>query len=258
MRRFLHPDPNEDAYVLHHGRTMHGLQFASAARQRLPTGYYRPETGIGRAVRSHPRLGSGLRLGVIGLGIGSLAAYGQPGDAIRFYEINPAVIDVAQGRHGYFSMLAASRAQVTVVPGDARLVLEREAERGERQDFDILAVDAFNSDAIPVHLVTREALELYLLHLRDADSLLAFHITNRSVDLGPVLARLAEAEGLHAVRIHSADVGPLEPGSAWVLMCRAEAPLRRPEIAGVAMALPTGSAPLWTDDYSNVAPLLHH
>jgi hypothetical protein len=162
-------DPERAAYVLRHGRVIHGIQFRAADKGHLPTSYYGPASGIGLAIVRNPRR-SGLegartlRIGGVGLGAGTIAAYGEPGDSIRFYEINPEVIRIATSG-AYFTYLKDSRAQVEVIPGDARLSLERELDRGEPQKFDVLAIDAFSGDAIPVHLLTVEAFQTYLKHL---------------------------------------------------------------------------------------------
>ncbi len=128
---------------------------------------------------------------MIGLGIGTLSAYAQSGDNFRYYELNDAVTRLAEGENGYFNFLELSPAPVTVIPGDGRISLERELEAGEAQKFDICVIDAFNSDAIPMHLLTTQAVELYLAHLRDEHSILAVQMSNRNVNLVPVVAALA-------------------------------------------------------------------
>ena len=127
-----------------------------------------------------------LRVGAIGLGAGTIAAYGEPGDYIRFYEINPAVTEIATDENGYFTYLRDSRARIEVVPGDARLSMERELANGNPQAFDVLVLDAFAGDAIPVHLLTIEAFAIYLREL-NADGVIAIHVTNRYLDLRPVI-----------------------------------------------------------------------
>jgi spermidine synthase len=196
-----------------------------------------------------------LRIGAVGLGVGTIAVYAQPGDSVRFYEINPDVIRFA-GR--YFSYLSQCKGTVEVVPGDARLSLERELEQGERQRFDVLVVDAFSSDAIPLHLLTSEAFSLYLKHLSPDGGIIAIHVTNRSLDLEPVVARQAEHFGLHSAFIHSEARGTSIMDSDWILLSYSPAILTTREIASAARPLTKpDDFPLWTDQYSNLFSVLH-
>ena len=163
-------EPGDDSHLrrLVHGTIMHGEQYMSEARRRTPTTYYTETSGIAAAIRAkqdHP-----VRVGVIGLGTGTIAAYGRPGDVYRFYDIDANVIRIAREQ---FTFLADSRAQVETALGDARLTLEREPPQG----FDVLGVDAFSSDAIPVHLITREALQTYLRHMKPG-GIVAFHVSS--------------------------------------------------------------------------------
>ncbi|MBI4484514.1 MAG: fused MFS/spermidine synthase, partial [Acidobacteria bacterium] len=182
-----------------HGRIVHGAQFLDPSRRREPTAYYRWPSGIAVAIQRHPNRASGssLRIGVIGLGVGTLAAWGADGDRIRFYEINPDVIDMARR---YFTFLTDTPAAVDVVTGDGRLALEREANAGQIGDFDLLVADAFSADAIPVHLLTREAAALYWRRLRD-DGVLVFNVTNRYLDVAPVVRGLAREFGKDVVEV---------------------------------------------------------
>lgn len=228
---------------LMHGVIMHGKQYLDPARKHLATTYYGETSGIGRTLASLE--GRPRRVGVIGLGTGTIAVYGRPGDVFRFYDINPLVIDIAKTQ---FTYLRDSRARIETILGDARLMLEREPPQG----YDVLAVDAFSSDAIPVHLITREALAVYLRHLKP-EGVIAFHVTNRYLELAPVVRRLAEPFGLHAILV--SDEGAAEEGAAsdWVLLSRSRAPLEAPLLAGAAEEIesPPGEAP-WTDDYNNL------
>jgi spermidine synthase len=192
-----------------------------------------------------------MHVGVIGLGTGTLAAYGRKGDRYRFYDINPRVVDIAVRE---FTYLADSDAQVRVVLGDARLSLEREPP----QQFDVLAVDAFSSDAIPVHLITKEALGLYLRHMK-ADGIVAFHVSNRFLDLVPVVARLARENQAYAVAVfQSADENESRTQSDWVLVSRDPKALEAREIeeAGAEPAEDREELRTWTDDYSNLVQIL--
>lgn len=244
-------------YALVHGLTIHGFQYTDEAKRDLPTAYY-GETGGGRlALFGHPRRGQGMRVGVLGLGIGTLAAYGQPGDVYRFYEINPQVIALAEGQDSYFSYLADSQAHIEVVLGDARLSLESELAQGHPQAYDVLALDVFSSDSIPVHLLDREAFALYLQHLASG-GILAVHISNRHLDLLPVVWTLADHFDLARVVIY--DAGNYESvfPSLWVLLAREPASLDAPAINARAQNMDgyISNIRLWTDDYSNLFQIL--
>jgi len=161
-------EPTEHHFLLQHGRITHGLQFADRQQAAWPTTYYGEQSGIGLAVQALPPWPR--RIGVVGLGAGTVAAYAQAGDYVRMYEINPEVKRLATTR---FTYLSNCLGRVEVVLGDARLSLEREPP----QEFDLLVLDAFSSDAIPVHLLTREAFGLYERHLRPG-GMIAAHISN--------------------------------------------------------------------------------
>ncbi|MGE5170870.1 MAG: spermidine synthase [Rudaea sp.] len=238
-----------DGVTLHrslvHGTIMHGVQYLAPNFRDLPTSYYTTSSGIGRLMETlHPRKDP-LRVGVIGLGTGTLASYGTPGDLYRFYDINPEVIRLARTE---FSYLADSEARIETPLGDARLTLEREAPA----ELDVLAVDAFSSDAIPVHLITSEALGLYLEHVKP-DGVVAFHVTNRYLDLVPVVGALAAAHHVEAVWIHDDGDNALANRSDWVLVSRNAALLASPRIADAATPIPQHPEwRLWTDDFNNL------
>jgi SAM-dependent methyltransferase len=246
--------PGEDSHLrrLVHGTIMHGEQYLSEARRRTPTTYYTESSGIAAAIRA--RQDHAVRVGVIGLGTGTIAAYGRPGDVYRFYDIDANVIRIAREE---FTFLGDSRARVETALGDARLTLEREPPQG----FDVLAVDAFSSDAIPVHLITREALQTYLRHMKP-DGIVAFHVSNRFLDLIPVVARLARELNLNAALIaddpDDEDDTSLKSRSDWVLVSRDAAALKAPAIveAGAAPAEDRPGWRTWTDDYSNLIQIL--
>ncbi|MCI0356004.1 MAG: fused MFS/spermidine synthase, partial [Acidobacteria bacterium] len=255
-------NPVRHTYTLTHGRTTHGVQLRDLAYQQKATTYYDVRSGVGTALIYHPnRLtqpGPGsLRAGFIGLGAGTLAVYGLPGDHFRFYEIDPAVIGYASGQNALFTYLRDSKAKAEIIPGDARLSLEREAARGDLQQFDVLAVDAFTSDAIPVHLLTREAFELYLRHLHEPNGILAVHVSNKTLDLAPVVARLADDLGLAAVQVNAKARAPVVYESDWVLLTRSRSLFRAPEIASVSHPVRRDrTIGLWTDDYSNIVSVI--
>ncbi|HCF56827.1 MAG TPA: ferrichrome ABC transporter permease [Myxococcales bacterium] len=243
-------------FELRHGPVVHGLQFAEGPRRALATTYYGPDSGVGLALRRHPRRleGAPLRVGVVGLGVGTLAAYGRPGDRFRFYEINPEVIRLARGDGGFFGFLAESAATIEVVEGDARISLERELRAGEEADLDLLVLDAFSSDSIPVHLLTREALASYLARLAPG-GVIAVHVSNLFLDLSPVVARLAAAFGLSVAIVESnpppsADEAEAQFSSEWMLLSRS--PLSEPELAAASRPARERPGRGWTDDFSNL------
>jgi SAM-dependent methyltransferase len=234
---------------LTHGTINHGEEFLDPGRHMQPTTYYGYKTGIGLAIMEAQRR-LGLRVGVIGLGTGTIAAYGRPGDVYRFYEINPVVIEIARTQ---FRFLPDSKAKVDVVLGDARLSLEREAP----QNYDILAVDAFSSDSIPVHLLTRESFALYFRHLQPG-GVLAVHVSNKHLALGPVVDIAAHAFGKHDVLIDTDDEEDTAVfGATWVLVSAREQVFNYPFIfkAGTPIESNPGLR-MWTDDYSNLFQIL--
>lgn len=248
--------PAGDFLFLRDHMTSHGMQFTDPALARVPTGYYGLSSGISMLFREHPS--RPIRVGVAGLGIGTLAAYSRPGDYFRFYEINPDVIRLAQGSGAYFTFLRDSPGAVEVVLGDARLSLEREAARGEAQKFDVLVLDAFSGDAVPVHLLTREAFMLYRKHLRSEDSIIAVHITNRNLDLAPVVAGIARELRLSSVRIYRPWLGSSYSAQTdWVFLSENPASLRLPGFvqAGRSVSV-SNESQIWTDDYSNLLQYL--
>jgi hypothetical protein len=247
----------EAAFLLVHGVVVHGVQYRDPARRLEPTGYYSQESGAGLAILHHPRRAEGLRVGLAGLGIGTLAAFGQPADVYRFYEINPDVTRLAEGEGGYFDYLQESPAVVEIVHGDARIAMEAELAAGEPQDFDVLVLDAFSSDAIPVHLLTQEAFEVYLKHLRPG-GVIAVHISSLHVDLQPVLAQVAEHFGLNAILVDSEGDGMAILAARWALLTADDAFLVIPAIAARGQSLNSdgNQVRLWTDNYSNLFQIL--
>lgn len=230
--------------VLRNGNIVHGREFLARERASQPTSYYGPRSGLGLALAELSATGP-IKVGVVGLGVGTIAAYGREGDAYRFYEINPAVRDIATT---YFQYLAHCRAGWRIVIGDARLSLEHE----KPQNFDLIAVDAFNSDSIPVHLLTREAFALYWRHLKPG-GVLAVHVSNKYIDLAPVVALAARQDGKTARRI--TDPGQNENAvdqSTWVLVSADPAVFTRPALKNAQPVAIPASLKLWTDDYSNI------
>lgn len=243
--------------VLVHGQTSHGYQILNEPRK--PTLYYGHHSGLGRLMGARPDC-NGLcqkRYGVIGLGVGAISAYGRPGETFRYYEINPQVISYSAGANPYFTFVRDSAAKIEVVPGDARLSLERELKEHGSNRFDMLIVDAFNSDSIPVHLLTREMFSTYLAHLRSPDSVLVFHVSNRALNLHPVLAGLAAENHLACVRVHRDTSMEVEELSDWVMMSRNPKALDVAGFKGHIAPMPPANASVhWTDDYSNLFRLI--
>jgi hypothetical protein len=234
--------------ALHNGGIVHGLQYLDPERRRLPLSYYGPHSGFARAM-DQLRADRPRRIGVVGLGTGAIATWGRWGDSIRYYEIDEQVEALARK---YFTYLADSPARCTVVIGDARLSLERELAAGAAQRVDLLTLDAFSGDAIPMHLLTREAFEIYLGHLNDA-GILAVHITNRHVDLYPPMCELARHFGLRMVR-YSTESQDGEYSSDWLLMSR-----RALDTAGAVpepIGAPAKGFPLWTDEHASLLPIM--
>ncbi|MFP5234524.1 MAG: fused MFS/spermidine synthase [Acidobacteriota bacterium] len=247
--------PGFTTRTLLNGSIQHGTQiFGTDAMRRTPTTYYAPDSGVGYALRDcclnpdgaiRPR-----NIGVIGLGAGTIAAYGTPADHIRFYEINPADIPIARN---VFTYIRDSGSHVEIIPGDGRVSLSRESP----QHFDVLVVDAFTGDAIPLHLLTREALALYRRHLAPG-GIIAFHISNQYVDLESPIARLASAAGMQARHVNSlSNDARGEFVSNWILVTDNAAFFLQPDL--VAHAFYPDKNPrlrLWTDDYSALLPFV--
>lgn len=224
------------------GTIEHGIQFLSGGRRLEATTYYARNSGVGLAIKATEQQGP-VKVGVIGLGAGTIAAYGRPGDEYTFYEINPLVVELANNE---FSFLRQSKAQVNVVLGDARLSLEKEP----LHQFDVLAVDAFSSDAIPIHLLTREAFQLYARQTKSS-GIIAVHVSNKYLDLEPVVAAAATTLGRRAVLIDSPpDEAQEIYRASWVLV-GGDSVLNRPEFPSWWSVKGT-SKDLWTDDYSSV------
>jgi spermidine synthase len=254
-------NPESHYYMLRHGQIIHGEQYSAADKRREPTTYYGRDSAIGLTLLNHPRRFARnpgdrtLRVGAIGLGVGTIADYGLPGDYFRFYEINPAVTKIATGENGYFTYLRDSRARIDIVPGDARLSMERELGNGNPQSFDVLVLDAFSGDAIPVHLLTIEAFEVYLRELTP-DGILTIHVTNRYIDLQPVIEEVARHFGLTSGRVHQSS-GPLVKPSDWIVLARNNSVLGQAAFTGRVRSLASRrKVRLWTDDYSNLFQIL--
>ncbi len=242
--------PESHHLVFQHGRITHGLQFVDPVQATWATTYYGQETGVGVGMRSLPE--RPRRIGVVGLGAGTMAAYGRASDSLRFYEINPKVVELAQGQFSYLSNCAS---RVEIALGDARLSLEREAP----QNFDLLALDAFSSDSIPVHLLTTEAFGLYQRHLR-TNGVLAINISNHYLDLEPVVLKLARRFDYHLAKIdyEERDDAWWVYSSTWMLLSRNRALLESPLVSEASCPLRTNrtNVPIWTDDFASLFQIL--
>ncbi len=253
--------------ILFHGQINHGAQFLHPDQRNRIGSYFSAGSGLGGAFLHHPKrlarsdgraLGEkevALRVGVVGLGIGAVSQWGLPGDSFRFYEINPEVATVA---NEYFTLLQDSKAEVEVVMGDGRISLERELREQGSMKFDILVIDAFTGDAIPVHLLTREALELYLNHLSD-DGILALQITNRHLNFMPVVYGLAMTLDVPAIMVNESE-RPEDyiMRSRWVLLTKNTSFLRNLYLSKSLTPWPADIRDdiIWTDDYSSLFELL--
>ncbi len=245
-------DPEQHEFRLWHGAITHGEQFVAAQKRRIPTTYYGYRSGAGRAIEYLQTERPQMRVGLVGLGVGTLAAYARQGDSYRFYEINPEVARLAEK---YFYYLADARqrgASTEIVLGDARLSLEREPP----QQLDMLVLDAFSGDSIPTHLLTREAFQIFRKHLAPG-GVIAVHTTNRHLYLVPVVRGVATDAGLKVARVYTVrDDASHVLGNDWVLLTENE---------GLLSAIPSipppevhddFSVPVWTDHYSNLFQIL--
>jgi hypothetical protein len=252
-------EPEGHYFLLQHGRITHGIQFVDPVRAKWPTTYYTEGSGIALGMRALPN--AARRIGVVGLGTGSMAVFGRAGDYLRIYDINSDVQRLATSR---FTYLSNCPARVEIALGDARLSLEREPPQG----FDLLALDAFSSDAIPVHLLTKEALEVYGRHLK-TNGIIAVHISNHYLNLEPVVANLARhfdyklASISHDEPDSETDDEDWEGAwwdyaSTWILLTRSAEIIQSPAISHAASAVKTNAVqiPLWTDDFASVFQIL--
>lgn len=237
------------------GRILHGAQFLDPERKKIAPSYYAEGSGVELAIRQHARrLGAQpMRIGAVGLGAGTIAAWGEAGDSMRFFEINPAAETYARR---YFTFLSDSRATVDVAIGDARLSLERELRDGiAGRTYDVLAIDAFTGDAIPVHLLTREAFALYFA-VMNPDGVLALHVSNRYLELTPVVRGLARERGLEALEVEQEEnAWNAVEASTWMLVTRDRAFADRIR-ASASPAEPDARTLVWTDAFSSVIRVL--
>ncbi|HEV3008944.1 MAG TPA: fused MFS/spermidine synthase, partial [Burkholderiales bacterium] len=241
---------------MYHGAIMHGGQLLGDSFRNTPADYFSPGSGYGRVFTSlremQPK--KPLAVGVIGLGAGVIAAWMKPGDRLVFYEISPRVVDIAQRE---FTFLQDTSAKTEIVLGDGRLSLEREPPRG----YDVLGIDAFSGDSIPMHLVTREAMAIYVKHLKP-DGVIVFQATNRFIDLLPVVKRLAAEFGLQAINIADEPEGD-DGAEYWysatdqIIVTRNPRLLAWPRIAEAAEEIADRPGlPVFTDAHHNLLRIL--
>jgi hypothetical protein len=246
-------DPERHYHLLLHGATTHGLQFIAEDRAMWPTTYYAETSGVGLAIKQLPE--TNRRLGLVGLGTGTLASYGRRGDYLRIYEINPAVQKLARTQ---FTYLERCPAKVDVIMGDARLSMEREVADGGSQKFDLLALDAFSSDAIPIHLLTKESFEIYLKQIKP-DGVIAVHTSNRYLDLRPIVENLADHFGLSCATIPDDDEEAWWVyRTTWILVTKNKAILESDKIKEMTEApeKKRRTNAVWTDDFASLYPIV--
>lgn len=243
---------------LYHGRINHGRQYMDPKYRRVPTTYFNIRSGVGLTFKYLPQRmftpPTSIHVGIIGLGVGTIATYATPSDRFRFYEINPQVEDFARS---HFSYLADCEGEESVVLGDGRISLERELAKGGSQEFDILIVDAFSGDSIPIHLLTREAFELYFQHLKP-NGVLAVHITNRHLDLSDPIRNIARSmERTHYRIVHNPSDGGYF--SDWILIGNDPAFISSLRSSGRISEWNRAEPKpiLWTDNYSNLFEAIH-
>ena len=250
VKQYLPPSVEYRRRSLVHGAILHGDQYMDPPYNRSATTYYKTKSGIGRIILLKEKLAAGKpgKVGIIGLGTGTIATYGNKGDVYRFYDINPDVVTIA---HRDFSYLKDTEAKIEISLGDARLNLETEPAQG----FDVLAIDAFSSDSIPVHLITLEAVQIYEKHMKP-DGVIAFHVSNRFLDLKPVVNMIAEQRGLTVAWVRDTyDDGSTT--SDWVLLSRDKTLFLKPEILdGTYIIPPQPNLRVWTDDFNNLLQAL--
>ena len=252
---------DEEFIVVKNNGIIHGGQFTSGPKKNIPNLYFNVGSGIGYAIRTHPKriAHKPMNIGVVGLGAGTLAAYCENGDRVRFYEIDPAMIKMAQKHFTYLRECDGAE----IIQGDARISLFREAggsasASNEVLLYDVFAIDAFSGDAIPVHLLTKEALSIYRSRLAP-EGILAFQITNGFVDLKPVLKALARDSGMYGLVVHS--YGKWYPDrtveAEWILLAEEKKFLDAPELISRSVSFQAvKDVVAWTDNYSALFPVL--
>ncbi len=228
--------------ALVHGVINHGWQYTDPELRKEPISYFGPGSGIARALAFYE--GQPRRIGIIGLGVGAFTAWGKAGDYFRIYELDPDVVKIAREQFWY---LADAKAKIDVITGDGRLNMERDAP----QNFDLVSVDAFSSGSIPIHLLTREALQAYKRHLAPG-GVIVYNVTNRFVNLAPQLQLVAEAEGMKIILISDDPTEDKYSGTSYVLVTQNEKLLADPRFEDAEAIKPIKGLETWTDGFNNL------
>ncbi len=248
---------SEEVTTLQHGTTLHGIQPTNTEWAYMPTTYYVPASGVGRAIQYEKELRkkNGVNVGIIGLGTGSMAAYCRDTDTFTFYEIDPRIEHIARSYFTYIERCKGSDIRI----GDGRILLEQELQSGKKGAYDLIVADAFTDDSIPAHLLTLQAVELYAAHLRSDKSIIAIHVSNRYLDLAPVILRITKEMGWSATIVYaSGDSESLASGSEWVLLAKDTSVFESLEFANIPpWEPPQKDAPLWTDDYTSLLSVVN-
>jgi spermidine synthase len=240
----------DDRYTLSHGNTMHGVQARDESEALIPSSYYTTDSGVGRSIRAMKAAYGSVHVGVVGLGTGTLAAYCEPGDTFTFYEIDQRMVMIA---NTFFTYLD-SCPDVEVRMGDARISLQKDAESGESL-YDVLAIDAFSDDSIPMHLLTNEAVALYMTQVREGGAV-AIHVSNRYLDLAPVVHRIAQELGVASMEVSAQGVGTYGSGSTWVVLSNNEKLFSDPRFSDMSYDVNPEQGPLWTDDFNALSSVI--
>lgn len=259
--KVIEKNKNSDTWMrqLIHGVIAHGLQLMDKNFMNVPLAYYGAQSGIGLAINFHserynPENNYRLNVGMIGMGIGTISAFGKENDTFKYYEINDEVEILAKK---YFSYVSNSKSKTDVVIGDGRISLERELNKTGSNMFDVLGVDAFSGDAVPIHLLTKEAMDLYLKHLKK-DGILAFHISNKYLNLVPVMKGLTMHSGIPFYGfVQKGDSDNLLKDAEWILFTTNKNFISNPEVSKFIVPINMNliKAEQWTDDYSSILPL---
>lgn len=240
----------DDKYTLSHGNTMHGVQARDEAEALVPSSYYTTDSGVGRAIRAMKAAHGTVNIGVVGLGTGTLAAYCGPGDTFTFFEIDQRMVMIA---NTFFTYLD-SCPDVQVRMGDARISLHKDTETGAAP-YDVLAIDAFSDDSIPMHLLTAEAVDLYMSHVHHGGAV-AIHVSNRYLDLAPVVHRIARELGVASMEVSASGVGEYGSGSTWVVLSHSEEFFADPRFSDINYEVYPEQGPLWTDDSNALSSVI--
>jgi len=247
-------DETVEKRSLYNGTTLHGMQSREAGKEGEPTTYYVAMSGVGRSIAyAHSKHKKGIRVGTIGLGAGVIAGHCKDGDTFTFYDIDARIEQIARTYFSFLERCDGSEVRI----GDGRVLLDRELRESGSNQYDVIVLDAFADDSIPMHLLTIESIRTYVAHLRDKDAILAIHISNRYLDLLPVVMRAAQEDGLSLLAVNYAgDDDPLSSSSSWVLLSPGQNTFAAPSFTDAASALSDTKVDLWTDDHTDILSIL--